>query len=245
MPKLPAVCPLCAHVQELDSDALPQALLCPGCGASLSPKRHGAALLLEHATLETPPAPAPEPTEKPEVEALLQQAQQEKRPERAHKLLLKALEADPDSFAANRALLYHGKLYECLKRPGDYSLIKCYLLNLFEEPHQYSSLESAKIVEELFRDPLLRRTRELSGDPAAFDSAYLLHLSREYVRIFLHGRSGIGRGMLGFPRSADTVQSLVKDITDRMCANIIVNDQLTEAQQDALCAALDHARRMP
>ena len=234
MPNVPAVCPLCAHVHTLDPKSLPEHLACEACGAALTPKAHGAALLLEQVKAERP-------EEKPEVVALLEEAEREKRPDRAHKRLLRALEADPESFAAHRALLYHGKLHECLKRPGDYSLIKCYLLHMYEEPQEYTGEQRDAKVEELFRDPQYLRTRELSGDAEAFETEYLRHLACEYFRIFLRGRSGIGRGMLGFSRSAETIRRIGEGIARRMRDAVDDDERLTQAQRDALNDALNQA----
>ena len=139
----PAVCPLCARVHELNPQAMPEALCCEGCGAALKPRAHGAAVLLEEETVGPPP-------ELPEVKALLERVAKERRPDRKYALIQQALQADPVSFAANRALLYHGRLHEVIKRPGDYSLIKCYLLHIFEEPEAYTAARLDERMQELF-----------------------------------------------------------------------------------------------
>lgn len=230
MAHLPAVCPACACVHELDPHALPELVECAQCGASLAPQKHGEAVLLVRRTAE--------PQEKPEVRALLEQAEHERRPDRAYALLQKAVEADPESFAAQRALLYHGKLYEAARRPGDYALIKSYLLHMYEQPEKYTDAQREERVRELFEDPLLKRACQLSGDAAACLDAYLAHLAEEYLRIFIMGRSGLATGMFGFPRSRETVCKICMDIHEAMCQRVDLDERLTPEQRERLIAAL-------
>ncbi|MCL2810473.1 MAG: hypothetical protein FWD25_01095 [Clostridia bacterium] len=227
----PAVCPLCAQVHALNPQELPESLPCEGCGVTLQPRAHGAAVLLE-------PQKAGPPTEKPEVEALLAQADQERKPNRAYAHIQKALEIDPNSFAANRALLYHGRLHEAIKRPGDYSVIKCYLLNVFEDPASYTAQKLDERIKELFFDPLLARTATLSGDEAGFLPTYLRHLAREYMRVFVRGRNTVSRGAFGFSRSADTVRQRCEQIVAHMVRNVSAEPRLTEEQRELVSEAL-------
>ena len=229
MPVLPAVCPLCAAVLKVDPDNLPEGLCCE-CGGLLTPRAHGAAVLLE-------PGEAPEP---PEVLEHLARAKRERKPDRARAHILKALEAGPDSFAANRALLYHGRLYEAVRRPGDFALIKSYLLHMFEEPDRYTAAQKDERMEELFRDPQLKRTAALSGDKAAFLREYLNHLACEYMTIFVRGRSSVSRGIFGFGRSADSVRDQCALIVSAMERNLRAEPRLAEDQRELLIEALKH-----
>lgn len=230
MAHIPAVCPACACVHEMDPHALPAVVECPQCGALLAPQKHGEAVLLVRRTAQ--------PQEKPGVRALLEQAEAERRPDRVYALIQKAVEADPESFAAHRALLYHGKLYEAARRPGDYALIKSYLLHMYEQPEKYTDAQREERVRELFESPLLKRTCQLSGDADACLDAYLLHLAEEYLRIFILGRSGLATGMFGFPRSRETVCKICEDIHDAMCQKVSLDERLTAEQQERLVAAL-------
>jgi len=231
MTNLPAVCPLCARVNELDPQKLPESLCCEGCGAMLTPSVHGLAVILTEKKAGPPP-------EKPEVEELLKRAAREQKPDRAYALISQALEADPESFAAHRALLYHGKLYKVVRHPGDYSLIKCYLMHMFEEPKQYTVAQRDAQIKELFHDPLLARTCALSGDEDAFLREYLGHLAGEYLRIFVRGRNTVGQGIFGFARSAETVRVRCAEIATGMERNVRTEERLTEEQRELLCEAL-------
>jgi hypothetical protein len=210
---------------------LPASLRCEGCGAALKPRAHGAAVLLEQEA-------AGPPSEKPEVEALLARAAQERKPARAHARIQEALAIHPDSFAANRALLYHGRLYEIVKRPLDYMLIKCYLYNIFDNPVGYTSSQLDERVKELFFDPQLVRTAALSGDEAAFLPQYVRNLAGEYLRIFVRGRSSVGRMAFGLSRSDDSVRQRCGRIVAIMERNLRAEPRLTEAQRELLSEAL-------
>jgi hypothetical protein len=199
----------------------------------LAPRAHGAAVILE----EIKAGPLPE---KPEVEGLLERAAKERKPDRAHALIVQALALDPNSFAANRASLYHGRLYEVLKRPGEYSLIKCFLLNIFESPESYTPEKLDGRVEELFADPQLMRTAALSGDEDAFLREYLRHLAREYMTIFVRGRNTVSRAVFGFSRSADSVRERCGQIVASMESNVRTEPRLTAEQRELLCEALTY-----
>ena len=229
----PAVCPLCARVHELNQQELPETLRCEGCGAALKPRAHGAAVMLEEEKAGPPP-------ERPEVEALLDRAAKERKPVRAYGHIQQALQLDPVSFVANRALLYHGRLHETAKRPGDYSLIKCFLFHLFEEPENYTAEEFEARVQELFHDPQLVRTGALSGDEAAFLREYLRHLAGEYMRVFVRGRSSVGRAAFGFQRSDDSARQRCGQIAAIMERNLRAEPRLDEAQRELLSEALAH-----
>lgn len=234
MPTSPAVCPLCAQVRELNPHALPAELTCEGCGETLEPEAHGMAVVLRRAR------PGSE-RERPEVTALLKSAEAERKPDRAHALILRALDADPDSFAAHRALLYHGRLHEVVRRPGDFSLIKCHLLHMYEHPGKYAHELRDAQVEELFRDPLLARTQALSGEGDAFLRAYLEHLAGEYLHVFVRGSSAVSRGMFGFPRSAGDIRDQCGRVVASMEQNVRADPRLTGEQQEMLCGALRKA----
>jgi len=210
---------------------LPASLRCEGCGAALKPRAHGAAVLLEQEA-------AGPPSEKPEVEALLARAAQERKPDRAHARIQEALAIHPDSFAANRALLYHGRLYEIVKRPLDYMLIKCYLYNIFDNPVGYTSSQLDERVKELFFDPQLARTAALSGDEAGFLRAYLRRLAKEYMTVFVRGSSAVSRTAFGFSRSAATVRKHCEEIVEKMERNLRAEPRLTEEQRELLSEAL-------
>jgi len=235
MTRLPAVCPVCARVHELDPRTLPESLSCGGCGATLRPCAHGAAVVLEAQREGNQAGLSPE---NPEVEDLLARAEKERKPDRAYAHILLALETDPDSFAANRALLYHGKLHEAVRRPGDYSVIKSYLLHMFEEPESYTPEQREARLEELFCDPQLMRTAALSGDGSTFLREYIQRLANEYMTIFVRGRSSVSRGVFGFSRSSDSVRERCAEIVAVMERNIQAEPGITAEQCGLLSEAL-------
>ena len=235
MATVPAVCPACAKVHALDVEHLPETLTC-ACGAELVPTRYEAAVMLHK-----PRARAAAPAERPEVAALVAQADATKHPKKQYDLLQKAAALDPDSFLANRALLYHGRLHECVQRPGDFSCIKCHLLDMYHAPASYTDAQLEAMVTELFADPLLARTLALSGDAEGCLHEYLLQLARGYVSLFLRGRSDVSRTFLGFSRPQSEVQDWCAHAVADMRAAVREDARLEEPQRGQLLHALEVA----
>ncbi len=234
MSQIPAVCPRCGAVHQLTPDALPNALTC-ACGAQLTLERHGAAVLLNERTAEQIRS------EKPDVQALLTRAEAEKLPVERYALYQQALALDPNSFAVRWALLLHGRLHECVKRPGDFTVIKCYLLHPFEEPEAYKEPKRQEVMRELFSSPDLSSLLASSGDAQRTMLAYLQHLSREYIALFLRGRTAISHRMFGFARPEEEIAKLCAAIVAGMRARVLRDQDLTEEQRDLLYRALGAA----
>ncbi len=234
MSTIPAVCPRCGAVHQLTPDALPEMLVC-ACGAQLRPESHGAAVLLNETT------PEQARTEKPEVQALLTQAEAEKQPDKRYALYQKALMLDPDSFAVRWALLMHGRLHECVKRPGDFSVIKCYLLHLYEESGAYKEEKRRAVTEELFHSADLTDVLTRGGDAQRTMQAYLQQLSQDYIALFLRGRTEISHHMFGFARPQDDIAKLCATVVAGMRGRVLRDQELTEEQRDQLHRALGAA----
>lgn len=176
-----------------------------------------------------------------ETSPLEKQLEREKNPKRKHALIQQALEADPDDLAANRALLFHGRLHEPMARGGkgiDFSIVKCHLMSAFETPDRYTEAELAGKVEELFRHPQLLRTMALSGDPEAFLEGYLHRLAREYIDLFVRGDTRNSTVILGFPRSPESSARRCAEIVSAMLEAVRASDRLEDGQRMLLVAAL-------
>lgn len=236
MSTVPAVCPNCAQIVQVDAETLPDIYACPHCGASLTHQRNGAIITfsLLRQELEEPA----------EVEALLRQAEEQQDPKKKHALLEQALTLHPDSYRVNLELLLLGKLYERDKRPGDFRLIKAYLLNIFEEPREHSAKEYQEMLQELVADPQLLRTLALAPDPQRFWDDYLGSLCDTYLNVFIRGRSGISKFAFGLPRSTRDVAHGTANVVREMMRRVAGEKQLepTSRQQlrQALKAAYSH-----
>ena len=213
-------CPACGGSMQLEADRTLRA--CPYCGAAL--KSETAARGWE--------IPGPSELEK--------RLAKESNPKKKYKLILAALENDPDDFGANRALLYHGRLHEdCVTRRGiDYSVVKCYLFNVFECPEKYTDAELDAKYGELLEGEQLKKVLSLCGDADAFFRDYIRCLAAQYVDLFIRGESRNSTVMFGFRRSPDSTAKLCAEPVKKMLRNIAQSARLNGREETrALLAA--------
>lgn len=201
-------CPVCGGTMRLEEGRLLRA--CPYCGAELS--REAAARGWE--------IPGPSELEK--------KLAKENNPKKKYKLILAALEKDPNDFGANRALLYHGRLHEdCITRRGiDYSVVKCYLFNVFESPEKYTDAELDAKYAELLEGEQLKKVLSLCGDADVFFRDYIRCLAAQYVDLFIRGESRNSTVMFGFRRSLDSTAKLCAEPVREMLRTIAQSARL-------------------
>lgn len=230
MSTVPAVCPNCAQIVQVDAETLPEIYTCPHCGAQLTHQRNGAVITfsIKHE----------EPKEPEAVAALLRQAEEQEDPRKKYKLLEQALALNPDSYRVNLALLELGKLYERDKRPGDYRVIKGYLLNIFEEPQNHPEAEYQDMLRELVEDPQVLRTLALAPDPERFWAEYFGELSDTYVNIFIRGRSGISKFAFGLPRSTKDIAHGTANVLREMMRRVAEERQMEAVHRQQLRQAM-------
>ena len=202
-------CPQCGGTMQVEEGRFLRA--CPYCGAPL--ERGG----------EAPAWEIPGPSE------LETRLEKEQNPKKKYKLIQQALERDPDDFCANRALLYHGRLHEGLMRSRggpDYSIIKCYLLNIFEAPEKYSESELDEKYEELLRGAQLKKVLSLCGDEELFMRDYLNHLCMQYVELFIRGETRNSTLAFGIRRTLDSTAKLCAVPVRKMLETLRVTPRL-------------------
>lgn len=206
-------CPHCGSAVSFE--ALP-VRFCPFCGGSL-------------ATAEPPP-----------LSALERRVQAERKPQKKYALIQAVLQANPDDFAANRALLFHGRLHEPPQRGRTlvFSNIKCHLLSIFENPAQYDEATLAAKHDELLRGPQLLRTMALAPNADAFFAFYLDMLAGLYIELFIRGDSRVRTYAFGFQRSDAAMARQAADPVRRMLVNIQQSPRLTEAERALLLQAV-------
>lgn len=230
MRTVPAVCPSCAQVLQVDADDLPDVYTCPNCSAQLTHQWNGAAITFSQVRQQ--------PEERSDVQALLTQAEDVFDPKKKYALLQQALALDPASYQANLALLLLGRLYERDKKPGDFRVIKCYLMNVFEQPEAHSAQEREEMLRELVEDPQLLRTLELAPDAQRFWDTYFGDLADNYLTIFIRARSGVSKLAFGLPRSSKEVARLSGGIVAKMMSNLSEERQLEPLYRQQLRQAL-------
>jgi hypothetical protein len=202
-------CPHCGGEITYETGRIPR--LCPFCAAAFA---------------ATDPAAPDSP-----LEARLKA---ETRPKKKYAMIQAALRENPDDFAANRALLFHGRLHEPMRgHQVDFSIVKCHLMHIFED-----GADDAAAYEELLRGEQLRRTMALSGDGDAFFAAYLRRLAYEYIDLFIRGDSRNTRGALGFALRAETVAERCAGAVRRMLEGVMGSARLDEGEKLMLLEAV-------
>lgn len=175
------------------------------------------------------------------IKKMLEQAQNEFDPSKKRTLLNKVLSLDPENPDALKALLYLGRLGEKGVKTGDYSAIRSYCLNIFDQPENYRPEDIASVIREMTDSDALQACLRVVPEKEEFLRTYLSHISREYVRVFLEGdnlRNGSFMGLrLGNPRNRMT----------RYAVNMMLNVRKTQLPApfdtllpEALMDAFDH-----
>ncbi len=190
-------CAKCGGEMQVPEGQVPR--LCPYCGSSLT---------------------------SPSVSPLEERLRAERDPKRKYRIIQETLAASPDDFDANKALLFHGRLHEPMRKALDFSILKCHLLTVFDTPDEYSPQGLDDKYEELLQGPQLRKTMALAPDADAFFAEYLHRLAREYVDLFIRGDSKVAHAAFGFPRSQDSVARICADRVSRMLRAVAVSDRL-------------------
>lgn len=239
MSMVQAVCPKCVQILQVDVETLPDAYTCPHCGAQLTHQLNGATVTFFPMVEQQ--------QEQEDVKALLQKAEEEQDPKKKHALLEEALALNPDSYQANMALLLLGRLYERDKHPGDFRVIKSYLLNVFEAPGDHPAEEALSMLQELMEHPQVLRTLNLAPDEQLFWDEYLGNLSDMYLSIFIRSRSGVSKLAFGIPRSSKDIARTCGAIVGRMMLQIAEEDRLDALQRQRIRQALrrTYARSFP
>ena len=206
------VCPQCGKPAQL-----PDAAFCPYCGA----------------TMQTVPKPAvPEG-----AKSVLQKAAETADPRKKHKLLSEAQNAYPDCLEIAEELLFLGRLHERSARNLDYSVIKCYLYQMYLTPDQFTQEQCDGMREELFEHPQLKRCQELVPNAALFTSRYLERLADEFVRLFLRGSSRYMPSFFGLRMEGRAAKQLAGP-TAFMMTNIRKDAELLPERREMLYSAI-------
>lgn len=204
-------CPHCGQTVDI-GDAT--ARFCPLCGQAL----------------------ATQPTQPSDLEKRLAA---EKKPKKKYAMIQAELAKNPDDFAANMALLYHGRLHEPMKGKAlDFSIIKCHLLCVFHEPDKYSREALDDKFEELLRGGQLRRTMALAPNGEAFFGEYIRRLAFEYVDLFIRGDSRYSNVAFGIGRTPESLARKCAEPVRTMLAEIGRNGRLTEGERALLLSSL-------
>lgn len=212
-------CPQCGKSLE----TLAGAAFCPFCGGSVTSEAHSA----EH--------------EPEAVRRLLEQLEKMSDPRKKHELLLAAEKEYPQSLSVAQELLFLGRLYERGGKNVDFSIIKCYLYNLYLDPGQFTEKRQNELRTELLSHPLLLKCLALCEDQDAFMRLYLLRLSGEFIRLFLHGDSRYMRRLFGFALPDSRAPKMLAGPVASMLLTMSKDEMLSLEQRDMLMQTLYQA----
>ncbi len=160
-------------------------------------------------------------------------------PERK-KILLKGLEACPDSREIAWELLFVGE--EAPKKGWgiDFSIIKSWVLEIYRDPKAFSEAKRDEMRAQLFDSPRLADTLQLFEDPAARQQEYLQRLCREYVELFLEGSNLVMGNLFGFRFERNREKKLAAPVAE-MIGRIRADEKLLPQQREQLWKAMYQA----
>ncbi len=160
-------------------------------------------------------------------------------PERK-KILLKGLEACPDSREIQWELLFIGEPETKRKRQVDFSIIKCWILEIYRSPGDFSAEKRDRMRSQLFDAPELARTLNLFDNQEDKQREYLQRLCREYVELFLEGSNLVMGNIFGFRIERNKEKKLAAPVAE-MIGRIRADEKLLPQQREQLWKTLYQA----
>ena len=157
-------------------------------------------------------------------------------PERK-KILLKGLEACPGSPEIAWELLFVGQEGPKKGKALDFSIIKCWILEIYRKPGELSAEKQDSMRAQLFDAPELKACLERFADPEQKQKEYLLRLCREYISIFLEGDSQVMGRLFGFSLERNKEKRLAEPVA-RMIERMKTDEKLLPEQREQLALAM-------
>ena len=192
---------------------------CPYCGAKLA--------------AEAPAAPRNE-----EAEKWIRKAQGVRSYPEKKKILQQALEACPGDREIAWEMLFVGDVEKKKHaRNIDFSIIKCYVLDFYRNPREFSEDQRNKMRAELFDAPQLKECLAKYDDPEKKQQEYLQRLCREYIEIFLEGSNQVMGSIFGFQLERNKDKKLAVPVAE-MISRIRRDEKLLPEQREQLWQAL-------
>ena len=153
------------------------------------------------------------------------------------KILLKGLEACPDSLEIRWEMLFIGEEGPKKGKVINYSIIKSWVLEIYWKPKVFSTEQKDRMRAELFDAPQLKETLALFEDPERKQEEYIQRLCREYVELFLEGNNQVMGNIFGFQIGKNKDRKLAAPVA-QMIRNIRADEKLNPEQQEMLRRAL-------
>lgn len=160
------------------------------------------------------------------ISSLIEQALSNKDPIQIHDRLVELDKEYPNNIDIKRALLLQGRLHERSPKRLDFSVIHCYLLNVFLEGEAEKG-QKAKFVEELMHGTLLLECLKLAKNRNLFLQEYYVEISQKYIELFLMGSSKYMKQFFGLSFSKNPAKTLAEPAA-RIIRNILYEQSLNE-----------------
>lgn len=210
------ICNQCGKTIEVEGVAF-----CPYCGAKLQ--------------AETAAEPRNE-----EAEKWVRKAQKVTSYPERKKILLKGLEACPGSPEITWELLFVGEEGKKRGKSIDFSIIKCWILEIYRKPEELSAEKRDSMRAQLFDAPELKECLKRFADPEQKQKEYLLRLCGEYITIFLEGDSQVMGRLFGFSLERNKEKRLAEPVS-RMIERMKADEKLLPEQREQLWKAMYQA----
>ena len=156
------------------------------------------------------------------------------------KILLEGLKACPDSREISWELLFIGEEAPKKGRGIDFSVIQCWVLEIYRDPKAFRDAKRDEMRAQLFDSPRLNGTLQMFEDPAAKQQEYLQRLCRDYVELFLEGNNQVMGGIFGFRLERNKDKRIAVPVA-QMIANIRADEKLLPEQREQLWKILYQA----
>jgi len=160
-------------------------------------------------------------------------------PERK-KILLKGLEACPGSREIEWELLFVGEDPKKKGRFIDFSIIRCWVLDIYRNPGNYSAEKRDSMRSYLFDSPQLARCLQMFDDPAVKQKEYLLRLCSNYIEIFLEGDNQVAGRLFGFSIERNKEKRMARPVAE-MILRMKEDEKLSPDQREQLWKSMYQA----
>ena len=171
-------------------------------------------------------------TSGPNLSAVLQ----EPNPVKKHDALLALRAQYPDNLEIAEEILHLGRLYDRDKKGMDFSIIKCFILNVYLEPDALKKPKREEMRREIFSHPDLDACLAIAENKEEFLYRYLKRLSEDFIRLFLQGSSRYMHQIFGFSNSAKAPKYLAQPAA-KMLLEMKRDDTLDDTRRTLLMRA--------
>ena len=155
-------------------------------------------------------------------------------------ILLQGLAECPDSRDIRWELLFVGEEPPKKSRSFEFSIIKCWMLQIYRKPEDFSAERRDTLRALLYEDPALQQCLGMFEDPEQKQREYLLRLCREYYSIFLEGDNQLMGNIFGFRLEKNKSKKLAKPAAE-MIRRVREDEKLLPDQREQLWKAMYEA----